>query len=195
MFVGSTLQITVQSLLFVKKGIFGGRALRNFVRAGWLLCVSGGNRIHPLDTGSGIYIWVGLSFFPWKERMCRMVGWRNIGLKQIIWLWGEAPHSHWRTDIWARRVQMVSTGPKQTLTYVTNPKATKAMQYGRAEEIKGLTSVLGLRRMLMHFLFFVVNILLLFFSLLNLPFLSEVGLSCTENSLREVVFFVGFAVN
>lgn len=66
--------------------------------------------------------------------------------------------------IWAGRVQMVSTRPKQTLTYVTSPKATKAMQYGRAEEIKGLTSVLGLRRMLMHFLFFVVNILLLFFS-------------------------------
>lgn len=33
------------------------------------------------------------------------------------------------------------------------------------------------------------------FFLLNLPFLSEVGLCCTENSLREVVFFVGFAVN
>lgn len=37
------------------------------------------------------------------------------------------------------------------------------MQYGRAEEIKDLTSVPGLRRMLMQFLFFVVNILLLFF--------------------------------
>lgn len=37
------------------------------------------------------------------------------------------------------------------------------MQYGRAEEIKDLTSVSGLRRMLMQFLFFVVDILLLFF--------------------------------
>lgn len=97
-----------------------------------------------------------------------MVGWRNIGLKQIIWLWRKAPHRHWRIGIWARKVEiypshMVTTSPKEPITYVRSPKATKAMQYGRAKKRSKASPVSWVSwRMLMHFLIFVVNIIIFF---------------------------------
>lgn len=65
--LGSPLQITLQMPFFVKKGIFGGFPERDFVRAGWLLCVIVGNGVRHLDSGSGVCIRVWFSFFPCKE--------------------------------------------------------------------------------------------------------------------------------
>lgn len=159
--------MTVQSPLLVRKGIFGWCALRNFVRCpkSWVFALCECREWNP---SPGHWIWYlhlsSVQLLPLKRKNVQ-----NGELKKyrpetanLVMRSGPSQPLKNRYLGWKSPDGFHETQTDFDLCH--KPKSHKRMQYGRAEEIKGLTSVLGLRRMLMHFLFFVVNILLLFFS-------------------------------